>query len=419
MIEIAQETTRMDPTIKEHIIKIQQGIVPEGYKKTGMGIIPVEWEVQKLKDIINKSNERYSPNKNKQSYQCIELEHIDPETGRLNGYTSSSSTKSSKVIFYKSDVLYGRLRPYLKKYYYSKFKGVCSTEIWVLRPSSSALIPKYLFYLVQTDYFDHKANISTGSSMPRADWDYVSNVYYPIPSKKEQQKISNILSTWDKAIKYKESLIEEKANQKKGLMQKMIKANERWTSIKLKDVLYNRNDTGYEELELLAVTRESGVIKRDELDRKDTSSSNKERYKLVLPNDIVYNTMRMWQGVSGLSKCQGIVSPAYTVLKPNINQVDALFVSYMFKLPGIINIFRRYSQGLVKDTLSLRYSVFGNISLEFPPLSKQRRIAKILSTADREIELLKQEVELLKEQKRGLMQLLLTGIVRVGGVEVD
>ncbi|MEK4221678.1 restriction endonuclease subunit S [Bacillus sp. FSL W8-0116] len=241
-----------------------------------------------------------------------------------------------------------------------------------------------------------------------------------IPEVKEQKKIAKIISTWDKAIELKEKLIEQKKQQKKGLMQKLLTGEVRlpgysgeWKKVKLGEILKERKETGYTELELLAITSSKGVVKRTEVDIKDNSSEDKSKYKRILPNDIGYNTMRMWQGVSGVSKYEGIVSPAYTILKPT-NKVNSNFIGYLFKLPKIINLFRRYSQGLVSDTLNLKYENLKGIKVTIPQdVEEQKKIAEILLSIDNEIEMLQEYVNYLKQQKKGLMQLLLTGKVRV------
>lgn len=122
--------------------------------------------------------------------------------------------------------------------------------------------------------------------------------------------------------------------------------------------------------------------------------------------------MRMWQGRSALSTLEGIVSPAYTILKPRKN-ADALFYSYLFKTPKMVNLFWRNSQGLVGDTLNCKYKDFSIIKAMLPLKDEQTAIAQILQTADKEISLLKVKEGLLRVQKKGLMQQLLTGKIRI------
>ena len=121
----------------------------------------------------------------------------------------------------------------------------------------------------------------------------------------------------------------------------------------------------------------------------------------------------MWQGVSGLSTLEGIVSPAYTICIPDDKKADAKFMSYLFKHPPVIFLFKRYSQGLVDDTLSLKYNAFSKIKVKIPPIPEQKKIASVLSACDKQIELLNKKLEALKQQKKGLMQKLLTGQIRV------
>jgi type I restriction enzyme S subunit len=122
--------------------------------------------------------------------------------------------------------------------------------------------------------------------------------------------------------------------------------------------------------------------------------------------------MRMWQGVSAVSSLEGIVSPAYTICIPK-DIVDVGFIGYFFKLEPIINLFWRYSQGLVSDTLNLKFNNFSQIKVRIPPIGEQQLIAAVFATADNEIIHLEKKLKALEKQKRGLMQKLLTGEVRV------
>lgn len=188
---------------------------------------------------------------------------------------------------------------------------------------------------------------------------------------------------------------------------------EEWKEVTLGSVFKERKDIGYENLELLAITSQKGVVKRSEVNIKDTSSEDKSKYKRICPNDIGYNTMRMWQGVSGVSKYEGIVSPAYTILIPTKN-INSQFMGYLFKLPTVINLFKRFSQGLVDDTLNLKYENFKIIKVKIPgSLQEQEMIAEILNTLDEELSILNYEKELIHNQKQGLIQNLLTGKIRV------
>ena len=126
----------------------------EGYKNTEIGVIPEDWEDDinekwektELENILEIKKNSFNPLKCNEIKKCIELEHIKQEVGIINGHTYSNLQKSSKNIFKKNDVLFGKLRPYLKKYWKATFDGVCSSEIWVL--NGKKVINDFLFYFI-------------------------------------------------------------------------------------------------------------------------------------------------------------------------------------------------------------------------------------------------------------------------------
>ena len=241
-----------------------------------------------------------------------------------------------------------------------------------------------------------------------------------LPPLPEQQKIAAILSTQDKVIELKDKLLVQKQQQKKYLMQQLLTGKkrlpgfcEKWTRKQLGELFENRVETNRSDLGLLAITSTRGILPRDCLDLKDNSSEDKSKYLRICPDDIGYNTMRMWQGVSAYSEYEGIVSPAYTILAP-MEGVYSRYFAYLFKTQSMIFSFYRFSQGLVDDTRNLKYENFKKISVSIPSkVAEQRAIVQILSTADHEIDLLQKSIEAEKQKKKALMQLLLTGKVSV------
>jgi type I restriction enzyme, S subunit len=154
-----------------------------------------------------------------------------------------------------------------------------------------------------------------------------------------------------------------------------------WSRTTFGNVLNQRKESGFTNEDLLAVTSSLGIVKRDTLERRDTSNEDKSKYLLVNEGDIAYNTMRMWQGVSGVSRFRGIVSPAYTICTPT-ERLDAGFAGYLLKDPEMVSVFRQRSQGLVSDTWNLKYESFAQIPCAIPPLPEQKKIAEILSGID-------------------------------------
>lgn len=292
----------------------------------------------------------------------------------------------------------------------------------LLRPDTSRVDSQFLVYAYLGPEFQNTIHtrISHGSTVNRILLTELRDYPIRLPPLPEQRKIAEILGTWDEAIALTERRIKAARQRKKGMMQRLLTGRvrfpefegEEWQTVKLGEVFDERKERGYGDLPLLSVTAEAGIVYRDELDRRDTSSSDKSNYLRVCEGDVAYNTMRMWQGRSGVSEYEGIVSPAYTVCEP-APEIDVDFVGYLFQLPSIIYRFRRYSQGMVSDTWTLRYDSFAAIAVQIPSLDEQKRIADVLQTCDREIELLEQKRDALQRQKKGLMQRLLTGRVRV------
>jgi len=260
--------------------------------------------------------------------------------------------------------------------------------------------------------------ITQGSSNININANNIKSLKIPVPPLQEQKAIAHVLGSMDKAINANNQLIAQKELHKKWLMQNLLTGKKRlkgfseeWQEYHLGEMFAERNERNNVELPLLSIGQ-NGVYPQGESIKKDTSNTDKSKYKKICIGDIGYNTMRMWQGRSALSSLEGIVSPAYTILKPKQN-ADALFFSYLFKTPKLVNLFWRNSQGLVGDTLNCKYKDFSIVKAFLPLKDEQTAIAKILQTADKELDLLNAKTDKLKEQKKGMMQVLLTGKKRL------
>ncbi len=259
-----------------------------------------------------------------------------------------------------------------------------------------------------------------GTNISNLSQGMLANLLIPLPPLPEQRQIAAVLGTWDTALEQTTALLAALRTRHRGLMQNLLTGKVRakgfggeWREVKLGEVFKERNQSGHNHLPLLSITAEQGVIHRDELVKRDTSNEDKSKYKRICPGDIGYNTMRMWQGRSAVSSLEGIVSPAYTIVTPKDN-ADVRFMGHLFKFPEMIHRFFRNSQGLVDDTLNCKFPEFAKVKVSIPPtLAEQRAIAAILDASRREIQQREAKLEALREQKRGLMQSLLTGRVRV------
>lgn len=181
-----------------------------------------KWKSYSFGELVTQKSPKINPKTLTSSTPCIELEHLESNSGRLLGYTNVLSQESIKNAFSRGQILYGRLRPYLKKFYLAQFDGVCSSEIWVLQSTSGHLLNNFLYYLIQSERFQRFAEKSSGSKMPRADWETVSNTIFNIPSPEEQEKISDFLLIIDSKIEKEDSKLQLLKEQKKGFIQQMF-----------------------------------------------------------------------------------------------------------------------------------------------------------------------------------------------------
>ncbi len=298
-------------------------------------------------------------------------------------------------------------------------RGSCAiTDIGVtISQACMALIPEkdklttdflYYWYLKVGEHYGIK--YTQGTKQQNFNKELLEKLPIVLPANlKEQEKIANVLTSID----YKIDLLEKKHKKyqdfKKYLgqqifTQKLRFANftEEWKTVKIKDIFDERSEKGFSDLELLSVTLNDGVIKRSEIESKDNSNENKSNYKHVLPEDIVYNSMRMWQGASGVSSYEGIVSPAYTILIPK--NVYSKFFGYYFKTNEMIHQFKKYSQGLTSDTWNLKYPLISEIKIKIPSIDEQKEITKVFETIDLKTEILQNNLNEVKTFKKGLLQ---------------
>lgn len=189
-------------------------------------------------------------------------------------------------------------------------------------------------------------------------------------------------------------------------------------TLRLGNYFSNRREKGRSGLPTLSVTLDRGLVRRDTLERRTDTTLEAQEHLLVRKGDIAYNMMRMWQGASGLSEEDAIVSPAYVVLTPR-EHVDPRFAAYLFKLPEMVHRLWAYSHGLTEDRLRLYFNDFRRIPWQLPSFPEQRKIADILSTWDEAIETAQNLLANADAQKRALMRQLLTGKRRLKGFEGD
>lgn len=201
------------------------------FKDSKIGHIPSEWEVTDFEHLVNHITTRWIPRNAGGSFPCLNLENIESETGQVNGFSDAIENASTKTIFQKGDILFGKLRPYLKKYWIADVNGVCTTEILVFRAQSS-IDHRYIYYLVQSEKFiNYTISSSFGTKMPRTSWDIIKRYMIGKPDFEEQKRISKILFTIDSQIETSRVELLKLYSFKKGLMQDLLTGKVRVTAL--------------------------------------------------------------------------------------------------------------------------------------------------------------------------------------------
>lgn len=219
-IEIIVQQITETQALKKGLMQrlLTQGIGHTEFKESPLGMIPVSWEVVNFNNVCSISSKKFKQKDGK----CVDLEHLEQGTGRLIGYSPIEDKSSVKNEFNVGDVLFCKLRPYLRKYWQCEFYGGCTSELMVLQPLSN-FDSKYLFYTIQRDDFiENSVSKSFGTKMPRTSWNILSEFVMGLPPLKEQQKIADILSSIDEKLAV---LLEKKVNYhelKQGLMQQLL-----------------------------------------------------------------------------------------------------------------------------------------------------------------------------------------------------
>lgn len=316
----------------------------------------------------------------------------------------------------KGDLVFNMMRAWQGAIGVVRSDGLVSPAYIVAKPNEK-IWPEYMDYCMKTPrmiHVIHRQSYGVTDFRLRLYWDSFTPITCQLPTLPEQQKIAAILSTQDKVIELKEKLLAQKQQQKKYLMQQLLTGKKRlpgfdrkWNYVKANEIFKSIVDKSHDgKLEVLSSTQDKGIVPRSQVDIDIKYNENSlSTYKKVCEGDFVIS-LRSFQGGIEYSNYAGIVSPAYTVLRA-IVKIDAGYYKQFFKSSNYIKRLNVAVYG-IRDGKQISYDDFGQIKIPVPPIEEQREVAKILSTADHEIDLLQKSIEAEKQKKKALMQLLLT-----------
>lgn len=276
----------------------------------------------------------------------------------------------------------------------------------------------YYWHFRSDDFIDialkpHVYGIRDGRSI---NIEGMKTIKIPWTTLDEQSRIGNLIKCINRLITLHQRKLEKLKIIKKSMLEKCFpKKGEKvpkirfsgftddWEQRKL-GACFEERCENMPDGELISVTISDGIKKFSELGRHDNSNQDKSKYKKVCIGDIAYNSMRMWQGASGYSPFEGIVSPAYTVLKPNVN-INSKCVSYLFKRQDMIHVFQLNSQGITSDNWNLKFPALSQIAVSLPgDIKEQSRIATYFSNIDTLITLHQSKLEKLQKIKKSMLE---------------
>lgn len=221
---------QLDDTIALHqrklakLKKLKQGYLQKLFPENGSKFPQLRfagfadaWEQRKLTEIVNRVNK----SSNSDVLPKVEFEDIVSGEGRLNKDISSKLDSRKGTLFESENILYGKLRPYLKNWLFPDFEGVALGDFWVFE-ATDVSVPSFDYYLIQSDDYQKVANDTSGTKMPRSDWKNVSSTDFAIPSKDEQKQIGAFFKQLDDTITLHQRKLEKLQELKKGYLQKMF-----------------------------------------------------------------------------------------------------------------------------------------------------------------------------------------------------
>lgn len=370
-----------------------------------------EWETKRLGEIVSIRNQKVLPANVNASTLCVELEHIGSGNGQLLEHATAENSTASKYRFVVGDVLFGRLRSYLRKFWLADRDGICTTEIWPLMADTKQVDSAFLHSIVQSDQFFSMANISYGTHMPRTDWTVMRNFMVMLPPIQEQRAIAEALSDVDGLLNALEALIAKKQAIKQATMQQLLTGKTRLLGF----------SGAWEEMRV-----------GDLFDAKAGGDLVQSKYSAVQDNNYpypIYANGLEQDGLYGFSNYAEEPAKAITVTargtlgKAFHRKTPFVAIGRLLVLTLRASIdtcffceYINYGIHFAVESTGVPQLTAPQVSrylLPVPPEPEQRAIASVLFDMDAEIAVLEQRRDKTHAIKQGMMQRLLTGRVRL------
>ncbi|MBS1977783.1 MAG: restriction endonuclease subunit S [Bacteroidetes bacterium] len=291
--------------------------------------------------------------------------------------------------------------------------------------NNSQFSTAYIAYALRSRPVIREINkVAKGSTFREISLAQLRNIQLPIPGLPEQIAIANLLATWDRAIAVSTQLIAQKELRKKWLMRELLTGkrrlgyNENWERKAACEFLEVRREFAVNDgrIPLFSLTIEEGITPKTERYEREFLVKNiaEKKYKVVYPNDIVFNPANLRWGAIAKNNFgyKVLVSPIYEVMHLK-RPFDVDFVSSLVTSPNQIKFYASIVEGTLVERMAVKVEAFLAIHYDIPQLAEQKVIANVIKESEKELFLLKRLVESLDQQKQGLIQALLTGRTRL------
>jgi len=392
--------------------------------------LPTNWDLKKVDDVANiYLGLTYTPTYTESGVPFLSVKdlndtYLDFEKSKFISYEEyKNATENAKPK--KGDIIFGRVgtlgNPLIIE---TDIEFCIFVSLGFFRIKDNSCVPNFLASWMKSPLFHKQVdNIVAGGAQKNLNTGWLKNFVIPIPPLPEQKEIAQVLTTADAAIHTTEKLIAQKELRKKWLMQQLLTGKKRlkgfggeWREIHIRDVakevsIRNKSD---KQLTVLSCTKYDGLVPSLEYFGRKIFADDVSTYKIVPKNHFAYATNHIEEGSIGYQEIldEALISPMYTVFKTDKTVNDNFFYKLLKSHP-LVYQYQNRMEGSIDRRGGLRWDGFSIIKIKLPSYEEQTAIAQVLQAADKEISLLKAKAEKLREQKKGLMQVLLTGKVRL------
>ena len=410
--------------------------VRAGYKKTEVGVIPENWEVRPLLSAVRIANGQVDPkNEPYKSMTLVAPDHIAGETGQLLLKRTASEQKaiSGKYLFDAGDIVYSKIRPYLRKAILADFSGLCSADMYPLKPAKDVFAGFMLPVILGEHFSKYAESVSVRSGMPKINRAELEDYTFPLPPFSEQRAIATALSDVDALLTAQDKLIAKKRNIKQAAMQQLLTGKQRlpgfsgeWEVKRLGDLGWTyggltgkiKADFGEGDSHYITFMNvmTNVVIDCDSFDRVRVAPS--EVQNRVLSGDLLFNGSS--ETPEEVAMCALLKSDIPNLFLNSFCfgfrfhddvKTDGLFLTYYIRSNEGRELMKSLAQGSTRYNLSK--AALLKTSLCLPKFDEQSAITAVLSDMDAELSALEQQRDKTRALKQGMMQELLTGRIRL------